>query len=173
MDLEQQERGSRHVRENRLKNFFCFFSRTGGKSALSHYSYYLAMTWKKRFRRLGISGTYVIFYFFLSCVRDCHYFRVRTAASVASHFRPPLVQTGKPSSLFPTYHMITATVCRNQPRCLRWERLSSRSQLRGVISVSFLGHWLCDALSHWEPLGARRVPIRSLSPPKEPTNISN
>lgn len=27
-----------------------------------------------------------------------------------------------------------------------------RRQLRGVISVPFLGHWLCDAPSHWEPL---------------------
>lgn len=35
-------------------------------------------------------------------------------------------------------------------------------QLRGVISVPFLGHWLCDALSHWEPLGAMHIPILPL-----------
>lgn len=35
-------------------------------------------------------------------------------------------------------------------------------QLRGVISVPFLGHWLCDALSHWEPLGATHIPILPL-----------
>lgn len=45
-----------------------------------------------------------------------------------------------------------------------------------MISVSFLGHCLCDALSHWEPLGATRVPIlpprrrsRQTSPIKAPS----
>lgn len=27
-------------------------------------------------------------------------------------------------------------------------------QLWGVISIPFLGHWLCEARSHWQPLGA-------------------
>lgn len=27
-------------------------------------------------------------------------------------------------------------------------------QLWGVISIPFLGHWLCEARRHWEPLGA-------------------
>lgn len=34
-------------------------------------------------------------------------------------------------------------------------------QLQGVISVPFLGHWLCDAQSHWE---APHIPI---PPPQE------
>lgn len=48
-------------------------------------------------------------------------------------------------------------------------------QLGGVISVPFLGHWLCDVPSHWEPLGASRIPVLPLqekpatSPIKPPT----
>lgn len=44
-----------------------------------------------------------------------------------------------------------------------------RHQLRGVISVPFLGHWLCDALSHWEH---RVSPVQekpSTSPIKAPS----
>lgn len=47
-------------------------------------------------------------------------------------------------------------------------------QLWGVISIPFLGHWLCEARSHWqplgatgnhwEPLGATRTPIRRSQP---------
>lgn len=37
-------------------------------------------------------------------------------------------------------------------------------QLRGVISVPFLGHWLCDAPSHWEP----RIFLFSLSRRSQP-----
>lgn len=80
-----------------------------------------------------------------------------------------------PSSLFPHVSRDVAPTTQSA-RCLRSERLSSCSQLRGVISVSFLGHWLCDALSHWEPLGATRVPIlpprrrsRQTSPIKAPS----
>ena len=48
-------------------------------------------------------------------------------------------------------------------------------QLGGVISVPFLGHWLCDVPSHWKPLGASHIPALPLqekpatSPIKPPT----